>query len=135
MPDTDATLRQAGDHGARVERAEVLVEGTTILVRIGADGSYSLPGIPSGGVRLLARRPLPYGDTGRDVMLADVGAGARWHALQLDVDVYNALDASWLDGEFVYASAARSAAPSLVPQRHVTVGSPRTLWVTGTLRL
>lgn len=87
------------------------------------------------GTTLLARRPLPYGEMGRDVMLADVGVGARWRALQLDVDVYNLLDASWLDGEFVYASATRGGAPSLVPQRHVTVGAPRTLWVMGTLHL
>jgi hypothetical protein len=41
------------------------------------------------------------------------------------------LGAEWFDGEFVYASNfAGGAAPSLVAQRHVTIGPPRTLLLT-----
>jgi outer membrane receptor protein involved in Fe transport len=86
------------------------------------------------GLTLLARRPLPYGEMGHDVFLADASARARWKAVELALEVFNLFDTAWFDGEFVYASReTRNAAASLVPQRHVTAGPPRTLWLTGAL--
>lgn len=53
--------------GVPLEGAEVLVEGTTIIARTGADGSYTLRGLPAGSVRLLARR-LGHAAVRRDVV-------------------------------------------------------------------
>jgi hypothetical protein len=88
------------------------------------------------GASWLARRPLPYAEWGHDVFLVDVSAGARLGRVELGLDVFNVLDARWFDGEFVYASRWNpTQAASLVPQRHVTVGAPRTAFVTLTLLL
>jgi hypothetical protein len=79
----------------------------------------------------LGGRPLPYAEFGHDVFLVDARAAVRLKEVELGVDAFNLLDAKWYDGEFVYASNfTQGAAPSLVPERHVTVGAPRTLWVT-----
>ncbi|HTV21054.1 MAG TPA: TonB-dependent receptor [Polyangiaceae bacterium] len=76
----------------------------------------------------IARRPLPYGEFGHDALLFDARASVRLGPLETGIDVYNLFDAHWYDGEFVYASAF-GGAPSLVPERHVTVGAPRSfLW-------
>ncbi|PKN31392.1 MAG: hypothetical protein CVU63_24175 [Deltaproteobacteria bacterium HGW-Deltaproteobacteria-20] len=86
------------------------------------------------GLTLLGRRPLPYGQMGHDVVLADAAARARWRALEISLEVFNLMDTGWYDGEFVYASSeSRGAVASRVPQRHVTVGAPRTAWLTGAL--
>jgi TonB family protein len=73
----------------------------------------------------LGRRPLPYSELGHDVGLIDARAALRLGPFETSLDVFNVLDADWYDGEFVYASAF-AGEPSLVPQRHVTVGPPRT---------
>ncbi|CAN5786158.1 TonB-dependent receptor [soil metagenome] len=88
------------------------------------------------GLSLLAARPLPYGETGRNAMLTDVGIGARLGEIELDCDAYNLFDDRWFDGEFVYASNFnQGATPTLVPQRHVTMGSPRTFFVSLAIHL
>jgi TonB family protein len=79
------------------------------------------------GLSYLGLRPLPYGQFGHDVFLADATASLRLKEVQLSANVYNVLDAKWYDGEYVFASNfTRSQTPSLVPERHVTVGAPRT---------
>jgi outer membrane receptor protein involved in Fe transport len=81
------------------------------------------------GASLMARRPLPYGEWGHDVFLIDTAAALRVGRVELTAEVFNVLDARWYDGEFVYASRwNRGQAASLVPQRHVTAGAPRTLF-------
>jgi outer membrane cobalamin receptor len=86
------------------------------------------------GLEGLANRPLPFKDTGRNVFLIDASAGFRLKEVEVGVDVFNLLDADWYDSQFVYASNfARTPNPSRVPQRHVTVGPPRTLFFTLTL--
>lgn len=88
------------------------------------------------GLSLLAVRPLPYGEMGRNAMLTDLGVGVRLGELEIDCDAYNLLDDRWFDGEFVYASNfAQGATPTLVPQRHVTIGAPRTFFVTFAIHL
>lgn len=78
------------------------------------------------GLSYFGRRPLPYAEMGHDAFLVDARAELRLGAVQTGLELFNALDANWYDGEFVYASRFGSAA-SLVPSRHVTVGPPRTL--------
>lgn len=86
------------------------------------------------GLEGLAGRPLPYGDTGRNVFLVDASAGLRLKQVELGVDVFNLFDTLWYDGQFVYASNfSRSNAPARVPFRHVTVGPPRTFFFSLTL--
>jgi iron complex outermembrane recepter protein len=80
----------------------------------------------------IARRPLPYGEFGHDALLFDARAALRLGPLETGIDVYNLFGAGWFDGEFVYASAFGGAA-SLVPERHVTVGAPRSVVWTLTL--
>jgi hypothetical protein len=101
----------------------------------------SLGGLPSlGALRAhfgvagtyIARRPLPFGEFGHDALLFDARAALRLGPLETGVDVYNLFGADWYDGEFVYASAFGGAA-SLVPERHVTVGAPRSFMWTLTL--
>jgi iron complex outermembrane receptor protein len=80
------------------------------------------------GLTYLGRRPLPYSEMGHDVFLTDLNASVRVGPLRSELAVFNALNADYYDGEFVYASSFGGAA-SLVPVRHVTVGAPRSvLW-------
>jgi outer membrane receptor protein involved in Fe transport len=84
----------------------------------------------------LIRRPLPYSEFGHDIFLMDARAGLRLKELELGLDVYNLLDASWYDGEFVYASNFDRGKPAqLVPFRHVTVGAPRSFFMSLTLHI
>lgn len=93
-----------------------------------------LEGRVGAGLEGLVGRPLPYGESGRNVLLVDATVGIRWKEVDLSVDVFNLLDASWYDGQFVYASNfSRSPSPARVPFSHVTVGPPRTLFFSLTL--
>ncbi|AUX45635.1 TonB-dependent receptor [Sorangium cellulosum] len=88
------------------------------------------------GVTLLHRRPLPCREIGHDALLTDVTAHLRYHHVEVGIDVHNLLDAAWFDGEFVYPSSfTRGAAPDRLPARHVTVGAPRSLFVSLSLYL
>ena len=83
------------------------------------------------GLTLLGPRPLPFDEYSRTVFLADALLGARLHGLALRLEVQNALDSRWRDGEFVYGSRFDPEAPaSLVPSRHFTAGPPRTASLT-----
>jgi hypothetical protein len=94
-------------------------------------GEHALRGRVGYGLSYLGRRPLPYSEMGHDVFLVDASAGLRLSEVELELDVYNLLATAHYDGEFVYASRFDpSAAASLVPMRHVTVGSPRSFLLT-----
>lgn len=89
-----------------------------------------------GAVSVLARRPLPYHQLGHDVILTDARAEIRAGIVEIGIDVFNLLDASWFDGEFVFASRWRPMeAGALVPQRLVTIGAPRTVLASLTVNL
>jgi hypothetical protein len=78
------------------------------------------------GLTLLGPRPLPFDERSRTVFLADAYTAVRRGELGLRLEVKNALDSRWRDGEFVYSSRFDpDSAPSLVPARHFTAGSPR----------
>lgn len=90
-----------------------------------------LEGQLGAGISFYHRRPLPYGEFGRDAFLLDLRAGVKRDHLRLTLDAFNALDDRWFDGEFVYASRFdRGQGASLVPARHATLGPPRTLLAT-----
>lgn len=107
-----------------VARADAAV--TPILGRF--KGGGALRSHVGMALTYLGRRPLPYAELAHDIFSIDARAALRLGPVETSLDVYNLLDAAWYDGEFVYASAFGGAA-SLVPERHVTVGSPRTfIW-------
>lgn len=83
------------------------------------------------GATLLGPRPLPYDEFSRPVFLLDARVGLRAGPVELGIDLQNALDARWRDGEFVFASKW-DAAPttSLLPARQFTAGAPRTVFFT-----
>lgn len=84
----------------------------------------------------IARRPLPYGEFGHNYFLVDALASVRLQEVQIGISAYNLLDLAWYDGEYTFASNfQRGANPSLVPERHVTVGPPRTVLATLSLFL
>jgi hypothetical protein len=90
----------------------VLRLDTALTPHLGSLHGLPLEGRLGAGASVLARRPLPYGQWGHDIFLHDAVASVR---------------VRWYDGEFVFASRwDPGAAASLVPQRHVTVGAPRT---------
>lgn len=98
--------------------------------RLGRVFGRDLDGQIGAGLEGLVGRPLPYKETGRNVFLVDASAGLRLREIELRLDVFNLFDADWYDGQFVYASNfSRASSPSLVPQRHVTIGPPRTFWL------
>jgi iron complex outermembrane recepter protein len=98
---------------------------------LGTLGQYPVTARLGLATTVLAGRPLPYAEFGHDVFLVDARAALRWGALELSLDAFNLLNAEWYDGEFVYASNfTPGRAASLVPERHVTVGAPRTMWLT-----
>lgn len=80
------------------------------------------------GGTYIGRRPLPYSEFGKDAYLLDLLATVRLKEVELGLSIYNVLDLDWHDGEFTFASNfQRGAVPSLVPQRHITTGAPRTI--------
>lgn len=88
------------------------------------------------GQTSIARRPLPYAEMGHPYTLVDAVASVRLREVELGLSAFNLLDLNWYDGEYTFASNfERGAAPSLVPQRHVTSGAPRTVLATLTLFL
>ncbi|MFO0678294.1 MAG: TonB-dependent receptor [Polyangiaceae bacterium] len=109
---------------AAVERRVAHVLRRDLVLRAGA------------GTEAIVRRPLPYAEFGRNVFLVDATVGARLKEVELTIDAFNLLDTRWYDGQFVYASNfEKSTRPSLVAQRMVTVGPPRTLMFTLALHI
>lgn len=88
---------------------------------------------PSGfraGLRLLglAPRPLQYGAMSAGAAVLDLVAGYRWRALQLDLQLDNALNQTWREGEFHYPSWFDTQRPrSALPALHFAAGPPLTL--------
>jgi TonB family protein len=106
---------------ARVDAAATPVLGEWV--------SRKLTLLVGAGFSALALRPLPYAQWGHDIFLLDAQAGLRWGEVALTIKAFNLLDAEWYDGEFLFASKwQRDQGASLVPARHVTVGSPRSVF-------
>ncbi len=88
------------------------------------------------GLSLVALRPLPFSELGTNIFQADASLALRWKEIELKCDVLNLLDAEWFDGEFTYASNfEQGSAPGLLPQRHVSVGYPITVFATASAYL
>ncbi|MBM4362278.1 MAG: TonB family protein [Deltaproteobacteria bacterium] len=106
-----------------------------------SDGVYSLPlPLSPGGHRMTAsfaagagyvgRRALPFGQRSAPIFLIDGSASLDWSALSLQLAATNLLDSRYASAESFYASSfTEGAPPSLVPARHLSAGSPRTVLV------
>jgi iron complex outermembrane receptor protein len=138
---TRAEFRASGqgyDEGDLVPYAPQTVIRTDLAFTptLGRFLNRTLQGRFGAATTFLGGRPLPYGETGHDVFLVDARVAVRLKEVELSVDAFNLLNAEWYDGEFVYASNFNpGTAASLVPERHVTVGAPRTVWVSLALYL
>nr|WP_246357250.1 TonB family protein [Pyxidicoccus fallax] len=85
------------------------------------------------GHSAIGPKPLPLDRYSESIFLFDVGARARWKAMELGLAVENLLDTRWRESEFNYVSNFRGpdAPASLLATRHFSAGAPRTF--TGTL--
>lgn len=136
-----ATYTRAHFHksDARVSKGELLPYVPQLVSRLdllwvhswATFANHALVSEVGSGWSLLARRPLPYGEMGEDVFLVDAAVRLRWGPLGAALEIFNLADQGWFDGQFVYAGNwDTNTAPSLVPERYVTVGAPRTVWAT-----
>ncbi|HEX2671064.1 MAG TPA: TonB-dependent receptor, partial [Polyangiaceae bacterium] len=115
--------------------AYVLRSDSSISRELGQLWKQALGGRLGWSLTYLGSRPLPYAQTGHDVFLVDVTLALKLSRVELSLDCFNLLDASWYDGEFAYASSFGGRAASLVPLRHVSVGAPRTLMLSAQLSI
>jgi outer membrane cobalamin receptor len=107
--------------------AYVLRSDSSASRALGQVGGHTVEGRLGWSLTYLGRRPLPFSQRGHDVMLVDASAGLAFSRLELVLEAFNVLDAAWYDGEFSYASRFDARSVSLVDQRHVSVGAPRSL--------
>jgi TonB family protein len=98
--------------------------------RLGRLLDRNLDGRAGFGLTYAGQRALPYSEQGHDTFLVDALAELRLREVAVGVEVYNLLNAEWFDGEFVYPSRWGGGSADLVPQRHVSVGAPRTILAT-----
>ncbi|WNG55122.1 TonB-dependent receptor [Archangium gephyra] len=138
LPGVTAALSATVAHARVLETNTLLPYFAPLVARgdVGWTRTLTLVGQPvvltAGlGLTLIGPRPLPYDEYSRTVFLADALLGARLRNVGLRLEVENALDSRWRDGEFVYGSRFDPQAPaSLVPARHFTAGPPRTASLT-----
>jgi hypothetical protein len=106
-------------------------QDTALLPQFGRIGSRHLTGRFGASLTGMFNRPQPFGALGHNVFLLDAVAELRLKEVALGVDVFNLLDAKWYDSEFTYSAHWNTnGAARLVPERYVTVGSPRTVLAT-----
>lgn len=106
------------------ERDVARVGGTPLTLSAGLGATY------------LGTRPLPYSERAPAVGLLDLGVGARFGFVEVNVTARNLTDARWQNGVFNFASNFAPDAPaSLVPARHFTAGMPFNLQASLALHL
>lgn len=126
----DLTLVQARfvGSGAAVPGAPPLLSATTMTL-------VHPSGVRAGArLQVVGARPLPHGARAATYALLDLSVGYRRGPLQLDVQVDNATNAQWKEGEYHFASywnqdQARSTLPSL----HFIAGPPLAVRLATTL--
>ncbi|MBL8912829.1 MAG: TonB-dependent receptor [Archangium sp.] len=88
------------------------------------------------GMTFIGPRPLPDDERSHAIFLVDARLGLRTGPVELSLDIQNALDSLWRDGEFLYASKwDQAATASRLASRQFTAGAPRTFTVTLELHL
>lgn len=141
-----ATITRAAftERGGRFESGQLVPYVPQVVTRIdlaarpvlGTWSGRTIRGHFGLGMQGLFRRPLPYGELGRDALITDLRLGIRREQLELTLDVRNLLGLPWNEGEFVYASRFDPSGPaSLIPVRHITAGEPRSVLLSAALHL
>ncbi|AKQ70801.1 Nicel/Cobalt-specific TonB-dependent outer membrane receptor [Myxococcus hansupus] len=112
-------------------RVDASLRGAATVVGQRLDWNVAL------GHSAIGPRPLPLDRYSAPIFLFDVGARARWKAVEVGLSVENLLDTRWRESEFNFVSNFRGpdAPPSLMATRHFTAGAPRTFMGTLTLHL
>jgi len=77
------------------------------------------------GFNYLSPRPLPFGESSKQVALLDVSASLHWGPFELGFELFNALNSKYAAVEFNFASNWNPSEPvRRVPARHFAAGSP-----------
>lgn len=85
-------------------------------------------------LQVVGSRALPHGARSATYALLDLSVGYRTGPLQIDVQVDNATNAQWKEGEYHYASHwQRDEARSTLPALHFLAGPPLTVRAATTL--
>jgi TonB family protein len=142
------TVRVAGDHfdvNANATLVKSTFDDTGLLVPyvpdlvVRADGALfgAFPwklrdepfrGSLSAGFTYVGHRPLPYGQRSDVIATLDAAGTIGWSHYEVGIAATNLTNQKYKLGEFNYASDFHSsAAPTLVPVRHFTAGTPLTV--------
>jgi outer membrane receptor protein involved in Fe transport len=99
---------------------------------LGSLGGHPLMGRAGVGLSYLSARPLPFDESAAPFTLLDVGANLTWRALDLGVQLNNALNARYAAVEYNFASDwdPDDGVRSRTPARHVAAGAPLSFMVT-----
>jgi outer membrane receptor protein involved in Fe transport len=126
----DLTLVHARfvESGAAVPGAPPLLSATTLTL-------VHRSGIRAGArLQVVGARPLPHGARAATYALLDLSVGYRRGPLELGVQVDNATNARWKEGEYHYASHWSADDPrSTLPRLHFIAGPPLAVRLATTL--
>jgi hypothetical protein len=136
----DATLLEtppasAEDPQPPLARGQSLPFVPPVVARADAGATHTFAGDVAGapvsgraglGLSYLSPRPLPYGDFADPVALLDASAGASWGAVDLTLEVFNALDARYAAVEYAFSSDwdPDDGVRPRTPARHIAAGAP-----------
>jgi iron complex outermembrane receptor protein len=95
-------------------------------------GGHALTGRAGVGFSYLSSRPLPFDEAAAPVSLLDIGAGLRFRALDLGVQLHNAINTRYAAVEYNFASDwdPDDDFRTRTPTRHIAAGAPLSLMVT-----
>lgn len=95
-------------------------------------GGHPLTGRAGVGFSYLSARPLPFDEAAAPVSLLDVGAGLRFRALDLGVQLHNAINTRYAAVEYNFASDwdPDDGFRTRTGARHIAAGAPLSLMVT-----
>jgi hypothetical protein len=99
-------------------------------------GEHGLRLRASAGLTFLSPRPLPFEEVARAIGVLDLDAGFAWGPIDVDIDVFNALDQRFAAQEYsMPATWMPSTSEVTTPSRSFTAGYPLTLLATLGLRV
>lgn len=83
------------------------------------------------GMTYLAAPALPYNQVADPIPLLDASVGVMWNRFEFDVSAFNLFDLDYAARQYLFVSNwDASGAPSRVPARHISAGSPLSVMAT-----
>lgn len=113
-----------------IARDDTVIVGA-LPIKIGGDRVTGAAGL---GLSFLGNRPLPYGASSDPIFTVDASLSAAWRNYELGVSGVNLTDQKIRLTEFNYVSDFHLGAPSSMPARHFTTGTPLGVFATLTVR-